>query len=233
MRCYHQYFPAGNLTDILGCTPAQAAKIVEQRPFEDVADLNTKLGQGKKKAGPGGISPRMFEDSTAIFEGYGTVDGILEDCEDIGTSLRDAIASWTAGDGKGKGKQKEDREPSQSSSRNSPGVSSTEDGALSLVNLDAVQAHAAKDFLAAQPTTLSEGTVLKDYQLLGVNWLNLLYRQGLSCILADEMGALKRSPWVQLTHPCLLGLGKTIQVISFFAHLKQQGSKGPHLVVVP
>jgi hypothetical protein len=29
------------------------------------------------------------------------------------------------------------------------------------------------------------------------------------------------------------GLGKTIQVISFFAHLKEQGSKGPHLVVVP
>ena len=30
-----------------------------------------------------------------------------------------------------------------------------------------------------------------------------------------------------------LGLGKTIQVISFFAHLKEKGSKGPHLVVVP
>jgi SWI/SNF-related matrix-associated actin-dependent regulator of chromatin subfamily A containing DEAD/H box 1 len=29
------------------------------------------------------------------------------------------------------------------------------------------------------------------------------------------------------------GLGKTIQVISFFAHLKERGSKGPHLVVVP
>lgn len=30
-----------------------------------------------------------------------------------------------------------------------------------------------------------------------------------------------------------LGLGKTIQVISFFAHLKEQGGKGPHLIVVP
>ncbi len=30
-----------------------------------------------------------------------------------------------------------------------------------------------------------------------------------------------------------LGLGKTIQVISFLAHLKEQGGKGPHLIVVP
>lgn len=198
MRQHHQCYPAYDLTkDIPGCTPAQAAKIIEQRPFEDVDNLNIKLGQGKKKAGPGGISPRMFEDSTAIFEGYGMVDGILEDCEDIGASLRDAIASWTTGEAKGKGKQKEDGQPSQSSSRNSP---ATDDGALSLIALDAVQTHAAKDFLATQPSTLSEGTVLKDYQLLGVNWLNLLYRQGLSCILADEMGALEHFPAVQFTH---------------------------------
>jgi len=41
-----------------------------------------------------------------------------------------------------------------------------------------------------------------------------------------------------LPFPCLcrtfvLGLGKTIQVISFFASLKERGNKGPHLVVVP
>lgn len=29
------------------------------------------------------------------------------------------------------------------------------------------------------------------------------------------------------------GLGKTIQVISFFAYLKERGNNGPHLVVVP
>lgn len=31
----------------------------------------------------------------------------------------------------------------------------------------------------------------------------------------------------------MAGLGKTIQVISFFAHLKASGGVGPHLVVVP
>ena len=29
------------------------------------------------------------------------------------------------------------------------------------------------------------------------------------------------------------GLGKTVQVISFFAHLKERGRNGPHLIVVP
>lgn len=29
------------------------------------------------------------------------------------------------------------------------------------------------------------------------------------------------------------GLGKTIQVISFLSYLKEQGKKGPHLIVVP
>jgi SWI/SNF-related matrix-associated actin-dependent regulator 1 of chromatin subfamily A len=37
---------------------------------------------------------------------------------------------------------------------------------------------------------------------------------------------------IAVTDSCV-GLGKTIQVISFLAHLKEQGNKGPHLVVVP
>jgi SWI/SNF-related matrix-associated actin-dependent regulator 1 of chromatin subfamily A len=171
-----------------GCTPPQAVKIIELRPFHGIDDLNTKLGQGRKKAGPGGISPRMFEDCITIFQGYGMVDGILEDCEEIGASLRDAIASWTLNGTKGKGKLKADLLDSEVSSRGSPAIGQVEDGALSLLSIEDVQANAAKDFIATQPSLLREGTVLKDYQLLGVNWLNLLYRRNLSCILADDMG---------------------------------------------
>lgn len=141
----------------------------------------------------------MFDDSTNIFKGYGAVDGILEECEELGASLRDIIASWSANT-KGKGK-----DDGQSSSRNSPALSVIEDGALSLVDLDAVQKHTSKDFLVSQPSTLSEGTRLKDYQLLGVNWLNLLYSKGLSCILADEMGK-----WCYLSIHCSLFIGNRL-----------------------
>lgn len=75
---------------------------------------------------------------------------------------------------------------------------------------------AFEDYIYTQPKLLAEGFKLKSYQLLGVNWLNMLYRKNISCILADEMG-----------------LGKTAQVISLIAHLKEKEVPGPHLVIVP
>jgi SWI/SNF-related matrix-associated actin-dependent regulator 1 of chromatin subfamily A len=163
-----------------GCSPEQANTIIGLRPFESVDDLNTKLGQGRKKIGPTGISPRMFEDCQAIFEGYGEVDSILEDCEQIGAHLRAAIATWTTTSTVGKGKAKED-----ATSTLTGGV---EDGALSFVSFSPSKNEKPKDYLLTQPTLLSDTVRLKDYQLLGVNWLHLLYRSNLSCILADEMG---------------------------------------------
>ncbi|OCH88857.1 hypothetical protein OBBRIDRAFT_757376 [Obba rivulosa] len=214
MRALEYFNTAGAdaLQELTGCSPEQAKKIIELRPFSSVSDLNAKLGQGRKKAGPAGISPRMFEDCAAIFEGYGRVDNILEDCEQIGAELRAEIASWTRGKSKGKA-----REGSTASSRGTPeGGDILEDGALSIRSQAILNNEKPKYYMTTQPSLLSDTVQLKEYQMLGINWLNLLYRKKLSCILADEMG-----------------LGKTVQVISFFAHLKEQGKKGPHLIVVP
>ncbi|KAK7053332.1 DNA-dependent ATPase fun30 [Paramarasmius palmivorus] len=182
----------------IGCTLEQANAIIGLRPFKDMEDLNARLGQGKKKAGPSGISPRMFEDATDIFRGYSVVDSVLEDCENIGAKLRSSIEKWTT----------------HSSSKQNTG--NEEEGALSLRSLAPLKDKKLKGYLVQQPASIASGVQLKDYQLLGVNWLHLLYSSSYSCILADEMG-----------------LGKTIQVISFFAYLKEKGNKGPHLVVVP
>ncbi|XP_014227290.1 lymphoid-specific helicase-like isoform X2 [Trichogramma pretiosum] len=57
---------------------------------------------------------------------------------------------------------------------------------------------------------------LRPYQKDGVNWLKLLYENGLNGILGDEMG-----------------LGKTVQVIALFAYLMEQKISGPYLVLVP
>lgn len=193
------------LQELTGCTPEQAGVIVSLRPFCSVDDLIIKLGQGKKKAGPAGISPRIFEDCQTVLSGYGAVDNVLEKCERIGASLRAAIASWGSEDDDRKGKGKEDFT-----------LGEVEDGSLSLHSLDVVKGNASKQYIATQPAMLPDGVTLKEYQLLGVNWLYLLYMREYSCILADEMG-----------------LGKTIQVISFFAHMKERGNVGPHLIVVP
>lgn len=60
--------------------------------------------------------------------------------------------------------------------------------------------------------------VLKPYQLVGVNFLLLLYQKGVGgAILADEMG-----------------LGKTIQAITYLVMLKYlNNDSGPHLIVCP
>ncbi|KAG6819580.1 hypothetical protein H0H93_010506 [Arthromyces matolae] len=195
------------LQELSGCTLQQAEAVIELRPFESIEDLNTKLGQGKKKAGPAGISSRMFEDCEHLLSEYSVVDNILQNCEKIGAQLRATIASWTlpvAG---------VDEEKENSST---PTLMDQSDGALTFVDIHSLKSNYSSDYMATQPSLIPENIQLKDYQLLGVNWLRLLYQRKLSCILADEMG-----------------LGKTIQVISFFAHLKEKGNKGPHLVVVP
>ena len=110
----------------------------------------------------------MLDDCVQILKGYGSVDSILESCEKIGSSLRATIASWTASKG--------------------PTTEVVEDGAISLLSLTSLKKSKVQNYLTSQPNFLSQNVFLKEYQLLGVNWLNLLYRRNLSCILADEMG---------------------------------------------
>lgn len=137
------------------------------RPYTSVADLNTKLGQGKKKAGPAGISPRMFDICTQIFDGYRAVDTVLRDCERIGAHLRAAIASWGTSRANSKGKEREDSPNDSSVLASYP----AENGALNLVTL---APSTSKDYLAAQPELLSSAIQLKDYQLAGLNWLRFV-----------------------------------------------------------
>ena len=121
----------------------------------------------------------MFEDSTTIFKGYGKVDSILEDCESIGATLRKEISSWTHGDAKGKEVDAAASLPS-----------SVDDGAISLTRVEAPN-HKPKYYMTSQPSLLKDGVKLKGYQMIGINWLSLLYQRSYSCILADEMGELR------------------------------------------
>lgn len=57
---------------------------------------------------------------------------------------------------------------------------------------------------------------LYEYQKEGVNWMKVLYENGLNGMLADEMG-----------------LGKTIQVIALLAYLIEKKQPGPFLIIVP
>ncbi|XP_047458522.1 lymphoid-specific helicase [Mugil cephalus] len=68
----------------------------------------------------------------------------------------------------------------------------------------------------AQQPLLFTGGVMRWYQIEGIEWLRMLWENGINGILADEMG-----------------LGKTIQCIAHIAMMIQKKVTGPFLVVAP
>ncbi|EST08495.1 SNF2-related [Kalmanozyma brasiliensis GHG001] len=194
---------ASALMDTTNCNAAQAETILALRPFRHAGDIETKLGAKSAK----GVTPRLFHACKDLMAGYYEVDSVLAKCEKIGRELSEAMSAWLP-----------DASGSRLASPASSSVAGSREGTpASTLNLSSIKRNTAdKFYLESQPRLLSSKVTLKDYQLVGVNWLYLLYRKRTSCILADEMG-----------------LGKTAQVIAFFAHLKDLGIRGPHLVVAP
>ncbi|KAK7139836.1 hypothetical protein R3I94_012469 [Phoxinus phoxinus] len=68
----------------------------------------------------------------------------------------------------------------------------------------------------AQQPNLFSGGVMRWYQVEGIEWLRMLWENGINGILADEMG-----------------LGKTIQCIAHIAMMVEKKVLGPFLVVAP
>jgi len=70
--------------------------------------------------------------------------------------------------------------------------------------------------LGTQPDAVQ--TTLRDYQMVGLDWMIKMHQKGMPWILGDEMG-----------------LGKTLQTISVIAHLKENiaNFNGPSLVICP
>jgi SWI/SNF-related matrix-associated actin-dependent regulator of chromatin subfamily A protein 2/4 len=77
-------------------------------------------------------------------------------------------------------------------------------------------AHTEQEAITQQPRMLTAGK-LREYQLVGLQWMISLYNNRLNGILADEMG-----------------LGKTVQVMALVAYLMEsKNNYGPHLIIVP
>lgn len=157
----------------------------------------------------------MFIDKcNGLFSAYLAIDALISQCQHVARPVLSTISNW--------------------------GIDISDEGALNgeLQVTDTIQTRQGyrEDFaqssdceknsgclrgakmagFESQPSMIREDFSLKDYQLFGMNWLLLLFKNGLSGILADDMG-----------------LGKTCQVIAFLACLYEKGFKGPHLIIVP
>lgn len=131
------------------------------------------------------MSNKLFEQYTEIMEGYVQIDACLNRCEMIANDVANTLSVWrgasTASD-------------SVIGTPRADGLNDVKVDVGKVSDLlrsetDMKKRAILSRYIQTQPEMLSEGTILKDYQLLGVNWLNLLYSKKIGCILADEMGA--------------------------------------------
>lgn len=235
-----------DLADISNSPEETAGIVVSQRPFatlEEIRQISDQVSSttktGKRRTTKKSIGDKIVDVCLDMWTGYEAVDDLVTRCEALGAPVAEEMKKWgvdvygAAKDGELEVASFDDAENRPRSTSDDGGRPSLRDSGIgtpssfpSTPNKDdgedvrdggkkRIGRGKTNDFIG-QPEIMSKEITLKDYQLVGLNWLALLFNKGLSCILADEMG-----------------LGKTCQVISFLAHLLEKGVKGPHLVVVP
>jgi len=221
-----------NLSDTASIQQAQAEFLLSHRPFRDLGQIKEVSEQPaakpgvKKRAKPNYIGERIVEICERMWIGYIAIDQLVKECEDLVKPVAEAMKKWGV-DVFGKDTNGEFElvsfDPSPRTRFDEPadsGMITPKSLVASGDENDDVKKSATRlsksiDFFP-QPSIMAESVILKDYQVVGINWLSLLFNNDLSCILADDMG-----------------LGKTCQVIAFLAHLHETNVQGPHIIVVP
>ncbi|KAJ4359348.1 DNA-dependent ATPase fun30 [Ascochyta clinopodiicola] len=219
------------MVDLSGHKEEDISKLLEQRPFKSLdairnIHVDAKAAQeqekGKKKARKPRITfgARLVESAEDMWDAYSTIDSVVKQCESLGKPMVAGMARWginifgASTDGEVDAVTLDDS--SDTSSTRDSGYHTPKSGHGSDTESGDLRKTSSKMKLLKQPAIMNNDIELKDYQVVGLNWLNLLWQSGISGILADDMG-----------------LGKTCQVIAFLSHLKEQGEGRPTLIIVP
>lgn len=220
---------AEDLVELTSTTKANSELMIAARPFKtlDAARnvANPVALKSGKKSTKAPIGDKIVDVAVDMFSGYEAIDALVAKCEELGKPLAEEMGRWgfdvfgAAKDGELELTSFEDDSSSQRDSGigspNSAAVSVNGDAGDDDVKVVATRRKAPSNYLK-KPEMMADDCILKDYQVVGLNWLALMSRRKLSCILADEMG-----------------LGKTCQVIALLSHLVETGNSGPHLVICP
>ena len=199
-----------DLMDTASCTKDEAEHIISKRPFKTLAAIRkveaatAKSSKSKRKVAP--IGDRIVDKCYDMIEAYEAVDLLVRKCENMAKPIERSMKGWGI-----------DVVGSRAGELELTSINSPHDSGIGTPASDlGDEVRPTKSSLITQPSIMADDMKMKDYQVVGINWLYLLFRNNLSCILADDMG-----------------LGKTCQVIAFLAHLLEKGRGGPHLIVVP
>ena len=237
---------------IIDSRPFRNLDAVREVNIEPVDVSSTSTKTGKKKTKPRRpVGDKAVDVCLEMWAGYDAVDRLVRRCEELGKPITAEMEKWgfdvfgTSKDGELHliGRKGEDGERLRDSGIGTPSSSAPveevevgddeDESEVKIIsrksksngNNNNNNSTANLKFLC-QPECMSKDRPMKEYQLVGLNWLNLLWTKKLSCILADDMG-----------------LGKTCQVIAFLSHLYENSringdsgditARGPHLVIVP
>jgi SWI/SNF-related matrix-associated actin-dependent regulator 1 of chromatin subfamily A len=184
---------AKELCDIACTTEEIAEIIIAQRPFatlDGVRQVSAPAAKKSRAKRTKRIGDKVVDVCLETWTGYDAVDSLIRKVEILGKPIAAAIRGWgvdvQTGNESGELEMVELNAESDSQSAKDSGIGTpTDDGDLEIKDNKRNKATGA---FKEQPKNMREGVVLKDYQLAGLNWLNLLYEKNLSCILADEMG---------------------------------------------
>lgn len=204
-----------DLADLAAITPSTATYLLSKRPFKSLNAVRSvpaesaKSTKAKSRAKP--IGEKIVDKCGDMLNGYEAVDSLVKECEEAGKPLAAEMKTWGVDIFGGKEGELDLVALKDFQSSHDSGIGTP----LSELNEDMPEKKRRNTFIS-QPAIMSNERQMKDYQVVGINWLNLLFKNRLSGILADDMG-----------------LGKTCQVIAFLAHLSEIGQQGPHVVIVP
>lgn len=218
---------AQDLADLSNEKLDVAQFILSKKPFRSLGAIRgisdaQPLKSGRKSTKKA-VGEKILDVCEEMYRGYEAVDELVEKCDNLGKPIADTMKQWGI-DVAAAAKDGELALTSLEDTQHDSGIGTpaSSNGLLDDEDDDVIKPKSSrpikvkKNMFLKQPANMSTDIVMKDYQLFGLNWLNLLWSKKLSCILADDMG-----------------LGKTCQVIAFLAHLKYTEVPGVHLVVVP
>lgn len=191
-----------DIVDVSQCSFEVARNIVAKRPFRSINQFESLFFRDEEPSGRRRNKTdgeMVSQKANLVLRGYAAVDSLVKQCNKYSEKIATEIGKWGV---KVHGVNDELEVVDVELSDDDDDISHSK--------------RKRNGYFKEKPKFLAAEVELKNYQQVGINWLNLLYKNNLSCILADEMG-----------------LGKTCQVIAFLSHLKETGVQGPHLVVVP
>jgi len=187
-----------DLIDLVNIKDTVAEFFLSKRPFRDL-DIAREVSDAKdtksgKRSAKTPIGDKIVQTSLNMMSGYEAVDALVSTCSELGKPLTEEMTRWGF-DVFGAAKGGELEMVSLGEDLHDSGIGTPSSKAASEVGDDEVKGAARKNrvkFLK-KPEMMKDALVLKDYQLVGLNWLALLYKNKLSCILADDMGLGKSS----------------------------------------